>query len=219
MLAENFDTVVLATGVKPRKLELEGANHKKVLTYLDVLDEECFVGRKVAIIGAGGIGIDVAHYLTSQTPFSSSMPEYLKSYDILNSEKALALLKPKKREVTVLQRSSEKIGKRLGKTTGWTHIQTLKSHGVKLVTGANYIKIDDEGLHFESYTKKGDKSEKMIIDVDNVIVAAGQEPKLEFGEELSAAGLEVFIIGGARQTQGLDANTAIAEGAELASKL
>ena len=219
LLSENFDTVILATGVKPRKLELEGSDHKKVLSYLDVLDKECIVGHKVAIIGAGGIGIDVAHYITSQTPFSNLIPEYLKDYDILDSEKALALLKPKKRKVTVLQRSSDKIGKKLGKTTGWAHIQTLKSHGVKLIPGANYIKIDDRGLQIEVITKKGEKPQSMTIEVDNVIVAAGQEPKLEFLDKFREAGLEVFVIGGARETQGLDAKTAIADGAELAAKL
>jgi len=92
-------------------------------------------------------GIDVAHYLTAQTPFSGEVPEYFQGYGILDSEKALALRKPKKREVTVLQRSADKIGKRLGKTTGWAHIQTLKSHGVQLLPGATYLKIDDSGLH------------------------------------------------------------------------
>jgi len=219
LLAENFDTVVIATGVKPRKLELEGADHKKVLSYLDVLDNECFVGDKVAIIGAGGIGIDVAHYLTSKTPFSSSVSEYLKGYEILDSDQALGILKPKKREITVLQRSSEKIGKKLGKTTGWAHIQTLKSHGVNLVSGVNYIKIDNDGLHIEVIRKNGSDYQKLLIEVDNIIVAAGQEPKLDFAEKLIEAGLDVHVIGGAKRTQGLDAKTAIVEGAELAAKL
>ena len=147
------------------------------------------------------------------------MPEYLNGYEILNSEKALDILKPKNREITIFQRSSEKIGKKLGKTTGWAHIQTLKSHGVKFVSGANYIKIDDEGLHFEITSKNGSESEKILIDVDNIIVAAGQEPKLDFDKKLIGAGLEVHVIGGARQTQGLDAKTAILEGAELAAKI
>tara|TARA_Y100001970_G_C14252381_1_gene872820 strand:- start:514 stop:2550 length:2037 start_codon:yes stop_codon:yes gene_type:complete len=217
ILTENFDTVVIATGVKPRKLELEGSHNKKVLSYLDVLDKECFVGDKVAIIGAGGIGIDIAHYLTSKSPFSNSIPEYLKTYDILDSKKALEIIKPKKRSVTVFQRSKEKIGKKLGKTTGWAHIQTLKSNGVHLVSGANYLKIDDDGLHYEIFPNKGNESKKMLIKVDNVIVAAGQEPKLEFKERLSLAGLEIFVIGGAKNTKDLDAKTAISDGAELAA--
>jgi len=219
LMSENFDTIVIASGVKPRKLEFEGVDNQKVITYLDVLDKECFVGNKVAIIGSGGIGIDVAHYLTAKTPFSSSIPEYLNGYEILNSEKALDILKPKNREITIFQRSSEKIGKKLGKTTGWAHIQTLKSHGVKFVSGANYIKIDDKGLHFEIPSKKERESEKVLFEADNIIVAAGQEPKLDFDKKIFGEGLEVHVIGGARQTQGLDAKTAILDGAELAAKI
>jgi 2,4-dienoyl-CoA reductase (NADPH2) len=219
-LAEgNFDSVVLATGVRPRELELEGADHAKVLSYLDVLDGECVVGQKVAVIGAGGIGIDVAHYLTAQTPFSGEIPEYLQVYGILDSEKAMALLKPKKREVTVLQRSSDKIGKRLGKTTGWAHIQTLKSHGVQLLSGATYLKIDDAGLHVKVALKKGEEPQEIVMDVDNVIVAAGQEPRLELEASLRKAGMEVHVIGGAKVSLGLDAKTAIKDGAELAANL
>ena len=215
----NYDHVVLATGVKPRELELEGADHAKVLSYLDVLAGECMVGQKVAVIGAGGIGVDVAHYLTAQTPFSGEVPEYLQNYGILDSEKALALRKPKKREVTVLQRSSDRIGKRLGKTTGWAHIQTLKSHGVQFLPGATYLKIDDSGLHVKVALKKGEEAQEIVMDVDNVIVAAGQEPRRELEKSLLAAGFEVHVIGGARQALGLDAKTAINDGAELAAIL
>ena len=214
-----FNLVVLATGVKPRELELDGIDHPKVLSYLDVLDKERVVGQKVAVIGAGGIGIDVAHYLTSQTPFSGEVPEYLQGYGILDSEKALALRKPKKREVTVLQRSADKIGKRLGKTTGWAHIQTLKSHGVQLLPGATYLKIDDSGLHVQVALKKGEEPKDIVFEVDNVIVAAGQEPRRELETSLRKAGFEVHVIGGAKAALGLDAKTAISDGAELAAKL
>ncbi len=214
-----FDLVVLATGVKPRELELDGIDHPKVLSYLDVLDKERVVGQKVAVIGAGGIGIDVAHYLTAQSPFSSEVPEYFQGYGILDSEKALALRKPKKREVTVLQRSADKIGKRLGKTTGWAHIQTLKSHGVQLLPGATYLKIDDSGLHVKVSLKKGEEPKDIVFEVDNVIVAAGQEPRRELETSLRKAGFEVNVIGGAKAALGLDAKTAISDGAELAAKL
>jgi 2,4-dienoyl-CoA reductase (NADPH2) len=219
LILGNYDSVVLATGVRPRALELEGGDHAKVLSYLDVLDEECLVGQKVAVIGAGGIGIDVAHYLTAQTPFSGDVPEYLQGYGILDSEKALALRKPKKREVTVLQRSTDKIGKRLGKTTGWAHIQTLKSHGVQLLTGATYLKIDDAGLHVKVTLNKGEEAQEIVMDVDNVIVAAGQEPRLDLEASLCEAGMEVHVIGGAKASLGLDAKTAIKDGAELAANL
>ena len=210
---------MLATGVKPRELELDGIDHPKVLSYLDVLDKERVVGQKVAVIGAGGIGIDVAHYLTAQTPFSGEGPEYLQGYGILDSEKALALRKPKKREVTVLQRSADKIGKRLGKTTGWAHIQTLKSHGVQLLPGATYLKIDDSGLHVRVALKKGEEPKDIVFEVDNVIVAAGQEPRRELETSLRKAGFEVHVIGGAKAALGLDAKTAISDGAELAASL
>ena len=213
-----FDSVVLATGVSPRRLELEGADHPKVLSYLDVLDEECRVGHKVAIIGSGGIGIDVAHFLTAQNPFSGEVPEYLNEYGILGSEEAMALLKPKKREVTVIQRSSDKIGKKLGKTTGWAHIQTLKAHGVKFLSGAKYLKINDSGLHLEVLLKKGEDPQEIVMDVDNVIVAAGQEPLTELVDSLRGSGLDMHIIGGAKLSSGLDAKTAINDGAELAAK-
>ena len=218
IVAGNYDAVVLATGVRPRELELEGADHAKVLSYLDVLDKECPVGNKVAVIGAGGIGIDVAHFLTAQTPYSGDVPEYLQGYGILDSEKALALRKPKKREVTVFQRSTDKIGKRLGKTTGWAHIQTLKSHGVQLLPGATYLKIDDSGLHVKVALKKGEEPQEIVMDVDNVIVAAGQEPRRELETSLRESGFEVHVIGGARQALWLDAKTAINDAAELAAK-
>ena len=219
LISGTYDSVVLATGVRPRALELEGGDHAKVLSYLDVLDEECLVGQKVAVIGAGGIGIDIAHYLTAQTPFSGDVPEYLEGYGILDSEKALALRKPKKREVTVLQRSSDKIGKRLGKTTGWAHIQTLKSHGVKLLSGATYLKINDAGLHVKVALKKGEEAREIVMDVDNVIIAVGQEPRLDLEASLREAGIELHVIGGAKASLGLDAKTAIKDGAELAANL
>ncbi len=218
-LSGKYDAVVLATGVRPRKLELEGADHSKVLSYLDVLDKERAVGRKVAVIGAGGIGIDVAQYLTAQTPFSGDVPDYLQGHGILDSNEALEVRKPKKREVTVLQRSSDKIGKRLGKTTGWAHIQSLKSHGVKLLPGAVYQKIDDSGLHLRVALNKGDDPQETVLDVDNIIIAAGQEPRRDLESDLRQSGYEVHVIGGARESLGLDAEIAINEGAELAAKL
>ena len=130
----------------------------------------------------------------------------------------MALRKPKKREVTVLQRSADKIGKRLGKTTGWAHIQTLKSRGVQLLPGATYLKIDDYGLHVRVALKNDGEPQEIVLEVDNVIVAAGQEPKRDMETSLRKAGLEVHVIGGAKEVSGLDAETAIKDGAELAAK-
>ena len=218
-LTGKYDVVVLATGVHPRKIDLEGSDHSKVLSYLDVLDREIAVGHKVAVIGAGGIGIDVAHYLTAKTPFSGDVPDYLRGHGILDSSEALEVRKPKKREVIVLQRSSDKIGKRLGKTTGWAHILSLKSHGVKLIPGVIFHKIDDSGLHLTVAMKKGEDPKETVLDVDNVIIAAGQQPRCDLESDLRQSGYEVHVIGGARESLGLDAEIAINEGAELAAKL
>ena len=119
----------------------------------------------------------------------------------------------------MLQRSSDKIGKRLGKTTGWAHIQSLKSHGVKLLPGAAYQKIDDSGLHLRVAMNKGDDPQDTVLDVDNIIIAAGQEPRRDLEGDLRQSGYEVHVIGGARESLGIDAEIAINEGAELAAKL
>jgi 2,4-dienoyl-CoA reductase (NADPH2) len=217
--ARDFDEVILATGVKPRGLELEGANGPKVLSYLDVLEHEKPVGQKVAIIGAGGIGIDVAHYLTAKPSFGSDVPEYINQHRILEPQQAMELGHPPKREITVFQRSSDKIGKRLGKTTGWAHLQSLRSHDVKLYNGAEYLRIDEKGLHVKVSIKKGEDPQERVFEVDQVIVASGQEPLGEMEIPLKQKGVPVHVIGGARETSGLDAKVAIAEGAELAARL
>jgi 2,4-dienoyl-CoA reductase (NADPH2) len=215
----DYDEVILATGVKPRRLNLEGGSGPKVLSYLDLLEKEKPVGNKVAIIGAGGIGIDVAHYLTAKPSFGSEVPEYINRYQLLDSQQAMDLGNPPRREVTVFQRSSEKIGKRLGKTTGWAHLQSLRSHDVKFYNGAEYLRIDDKGLHVKVSTKKGYDPQEYIFEVDQVIVAAGQDPLLELEIPLKQKGFPVHVIGGARETGGLDAKVAISEGAELGAKL
>ena len=217
--ARDFDEVILATGVKPRGLELEGANGPKVLSYLDVLELQKPVGQKVAIIGAGGIGIDVAHYLTAKPSFGSDVPEYINQHRILEPQQAMELGHPPKREITVFQRSSDKIGKRLGKTTGWAHLQSLRSHDVKLYNGAEYLRIDEKGLHVKVSIKKGEDPQERVFEVDQVIVASGQEPLGEMEIPLKQKGVPVHVIGGARETSGLDAKVAIAEGAELAARL
>ena len=173
----------------------------------------------MAIIGAGGIGIDVAHYLTAKPSFGNEVPEYINQHQILNSQQALDLGNPPRREVTVFQRSSDKIGKRLGKTTGWAHLQSLRSHDVKLYNGAEYLRIDDKGLHVKVSTKKGEDPQEHVFEVDQVIVAAGQEPLSELEISLKQKGLPIHVIGGARETGGLDAKVAISEGAEIGAKL
>ena len=214
-----FDEVILATGVKPRGLNLEGSKHPKVLSYLDVLEHEKPVGEKVAIIGAGGIGIDVAHYLTTKSSIGDDVSGYMNQYQILEPREALEVGQPLKRKITVFQRSSDKIGKRLGKTTGWAHLQSLRSHEVKLYNGAEYLKIDDKGLHVKVSLEKGEAPQDQLFEVDQIIIAAGQEPFEDLGSRFNGKGMPIHVIGGARETSGLDAKVAIREGAELAARL
>ena len=214
-----FDEVILATGVKPRGLNLEGSKHPKVLSYLDVLEHEKPVGEKVAIIGAGGIGIDVAHYLTTKSSIGDDVSGYMNQYQILEPREALEIGQPLKRKITVFQRSSDKIGKRLGKTTGWAHLQSLRSHEVKLYNGAEYLRIDDKGLHVKVSLEKGEAPQDQLFEVDQVIIAAGQEPFEDLSSRFNGKGMPIHVIGGARETSGLDAKVAIREGAELAARL
>jgi len=209
----DFHHIIVATGVLPKKIELEGIDHPKVLSYLDILHYEKPVGQKIGIIGAGGIGIDVAHYLTAKSPFPEKLSLFLESQGVLNAENAFEITKPSHPEVTMLQRKSSRIGKQLGKTTGWIHLKNLRSHGVQFITGVIYRKIDDEGLHITM--GKEDK----ILPFDNVIISAGQVPSRSLFESLSGIGKDVHLIGGALESTELDAKRAIADGAELAARL
>ncbi len=217
---QGFDCVVLATGVVPRQLDLEGIDHDKVLTYLEVLQGDKPVGDKVAIIGAGGIGFDVAEFLISDRSTGNDARAYLEQWGIdTTGETAGGLLpegprfEPAGRQVTLLQRKSKKVGADLGKTTGWIHRTTMAARGVEMLNGVTYERIDDQGLHV---TVRG---EQRIIEADHVILCAGQEPLAELRPELEAAGVTVHLIGGAARASGLDANRAIREGCELGDKL
>lgn len=219
-LAGKFDHVILATGIKPRVINLEGEDHPKALTYIEVLRDKKPVGNKVAIIGAGGIGFDVAEFLSHEGVASSlDIPTYMDEWgvDMQFDTRAGLLEKPKihpsPREIYLLQRKTSKIGSGLGKTTGFGHRASLIKKGVNTMTGINYIKIDDQGLHLE----KGD--ETIILDVDNVIICAGQVPLRELQEPLEQAGAKVHLIGGADVAAELDAKRAINQGSRLASEL
>ncbi|MDK2122569.1 NADPH-dependent 2,4-dienoyl-CoA reductase [Parachitinimonas caeni] len=220
MLAE-FDEVVLATGIAPRKVEIAGIDHPKVMSYLDVLRHNKPVGRSVAIIGAGGIGFDTAEFLTTEgTPTSLDTDAFLKEWGIDKSLGEKGGLLPQgphadtpPRKVWLLQRKTSKVGDGLGKTTGWIHRTTLKMKQVEMLSGVSYEKIDDEGLHV---TIKG---KAQLLPVDNVIICAGQEPLRELEAGIKALGKPVHLIGGADVAAELDAKRAINQGTRLAATL
>ena len=217
LLEQDFDDIILATGVSPRQLSFEGINHSKVLNYVDVLLHKKLVGKSVAIIGAGGIGFDVAEYLSHDGESTSlNLVQFLKEWGVdQNYEKGGALTQPEihpsSREIYLLQRSKGKLGGRLGKTTGWIHRASLKMKQVNMISMVQYQKVDDEGLHI-LVNKKPE-----ILRVDNVIVCAGQEPKRELLEALRGKGVAVHLIGGADEARELDAKRAIDQGARLAA--
>jgi len=218
-LAEaNYDQVILATGIAPRELSIPGIKHEKVMSYLDVLRDHKPVGNKVAIIGAGGIGFDVAEFLTEQQSLVNEPDKWLKHWGIDKNYQdrgavAEAEVEPSPREVYLLQRKSSRVGKGLGKTTGWIHRSSLRSKKVQMIPGASYEAIDDDGLHI-----KVDEDLK-CLDVDNVIICAGQEPFKVLQQGLLDKGVQVHLIGGADVAAELDAKRAIRQGAELASKI
>ena len=214
-----FDEVVLATGIAPRMPPIDGIDHSKVLNYLDVLKHGAKVGRKVAIIGAGGIGFDVAEYLTHEGVSPSlDTAAFMKEWGVdmdINSAGGLtpAQPHPSPREVYLLQRKSSKVGEGLGKTTGWIHRASLQMKNVQMIPGVSYDKIDDDGLHV---TIKG---EPQLLAVDNVIICAGQDPLRELQQPLLDAGKPVHLIGGADVATELDAKRAINQGANLAARI
>jgi len=211
-----FKQVVLATGVNPRKPEIEGINHPKVVGYLDVLRDKCAVGKTVALIGAGGIGFDVAEYLLHEgTSPSLDKDKFYAEWGVDATFGARGGLKAahiekSPRKVYLLQRKASKVGDGLGKTTGWIHRTSLKNREVEMVNNVTYRKVDDAGLHITV----GDKD--MTLPVDTVVVCAGQDPQRELQAELVAAGCTVHLIGGADVAAELDAKRAIKQGTELA---
>ena len=218
---DNFDDVIIATGIKPRMPKIEGVSHKKVLSYIDVLKHKKTVGNRVAVIGAGGIGFDVSEYLAHEGESPSlNIEAWLKEWGIDKTitarsgiEGVKAEIHPSPREIFMFKRSKGKFGGKLGKTTGWIHRSTLKKKKVQFINEVQYTKIDDQGLHYV-------KNEKQItLPVDNVIICAGQTPLKELIEPLEAKGMNVHVIGGADFASELDAKRAIDQGARLAAEI
>ncbi|WP_374315727.1 FAD-dependent oxidoreductase [Aquabacterium sp.] len=214
-----FDEILLATGVTPRTPAIDGVDHPKVLSYLDVLRDKKPVGQRVAVIGAGGIGFDVSEYLTHEGESPSlNLDKFNEEWGIDSAYaerggvKAPHLPKPP-RQIYLLQRKASKVGDGLGKTTGWIHRTSLKNRNVEMIAGASYNKIDDAGLHITVGGKD------ITLPVDNVVICAGQEPFRELQAGLEAAGQKVTLIGGADVAAELDAKRAIKQGTEVAAAL
>jgi len=219
LLSEHYDEIVVSTGVVPRAVDIPGSDHPMVLTYVDVLAGKKKVGRRVAIIGAGGIGFDVAEYLTHPEPGDNADSRTFfkqwgidRTYQLRGGVSADGIQMPaSSRQVYLLQRSPDKMGARLGKTTGWILRMTLKYRGVHMINGVTYRRIDDQGLHI---TVKG---ENRVLDVENVIVCAGQDASRYLYDELAGRQIPVHLIGGADEAGGLDAQRAIEQGVRLAA--
>ncbi len=211
----SYDDVVVATGVEPRRIELPGADHPKVVAYDDVLAGEVEVGARAAVIGAGGIGVDMSVFLTHT---EEDLDEWLAHWGVGDPAVDRGGLTAKKdrtpaREVWLLQRRTTPIGKDLGKTSGWAHRLVLKDSGVHQISGVTYERVDDAGLHL---TVDG---EPRTLDVDHVVVCAGQESVRGLYDELVELGVSAHLVGGADVAAELDAKRAIKQGTEVAAQL
>ena len=219
-----FDEVIISTGIVPRDPGIPGGDRPEVLNYLDVLRDKKPVGKRVAVIGAGGIGFDVSEFLVheGQSP-TENLPEWMEEWGVGDPDETPGGLAPQgpkphapARQVTLLQRKADRLGKDLGKTTGWIHRAALKMKNVQMIGGVNYERIDDEGLHI-SFGE--DRENPQIIAVDNVVICAGQLPERSLADALEALGVNCHVIGGANVATELDAKRAINQGTRLAASL
>lgn len=219
---KDFDEVIIATGIFPRNISIEGHDHPKVVSYIDVLKNGKEIGKRVAVIGAGGIGFDVSEFLT-QNGESTTLhkDEWLKEWGIDPSnsvrggvEGIQQVVEAPARAVTMFQRTDGKVGAKLGKTTGWIHRTTLKMKKVKMIAGVEYTKVDDEGLHFIDKNKT-----PQVFPCDNVVVCAGQLSLRDLEQPLKDLGKTVHVIGGAYEAGELDAKRAINQAARLAATI
>ena len=217
-----YDDIIVATGVHPRETNIPGqAESEHVVSYIDVLKGEVNIGEKVAIIGTGGIGFDVAEFLThSGTSSALDIAKFLAEWGVDEHHQARGGIEgieketpPAQRQITLMQRSEGKVGKRLGKTTGWIHRATLKDRKVEFLSEVCYERIDEDGFHI---THKGQPRK---LDVDNIVICAGQLPNRDLADSLSSLNARVHLIGGADVAAELDAKRAIRQGSELAATL
>ncbi len=223
-MLQPFDEVIIATGVRPRDPKIAGQDGPKVLTYSEVLRDKAAVGQRAAIIGAGGIGFDLAEYLVQHGISPTENTDLWRAeWGVSDPARDRGGLdpsgphpEPPARQVFLLQRKAQKIGKGLGKTTGWIHRLTLKRKGVQMIGGVNYERIDKDGLHI-SFGANRDNPKLLVV--DTVVLCAGQEPERALADALSNSGKPVHIIGGADVAVELDAKRAIAQGSRLAASL
>ena len=218
LLAGGYDDIIIATGIEPRTPAIPGIDHPKVVRYIDVIRGTTSVGQRVAIMGAGGIGFDVAELVTHDGPSGALDVEvFAKEWgiDFVNHPRGgvtgvTPQVQSSGREVWLLQRKTSAVGKGLGRTTGWTHRITLQRRGVTMIGGVEYEAIDDAGLHIRI------EGEPQLLDVDTIIVCAGQLPARGLHDELVARGAQPVLIGGAYEASELDAKQAIKQATELA---
>ena len=215
--SSDFDQVIIATGITPRTPPIDGVDHPKVLSYLDVI-RGAEVGQRVAVIGAGGIGFDISEFLSHAGPKASQdIPVFMREWGVdteLNARGGVKGVKPdfapSPRQIYLLQRKASKVGAGLGKTTGWAHRAGLLKRGVEMIPSCDYQRIDDQGLHL---TVAG---EPRLLEVDNVILCAGQESLRELTVGLDKP---FHLIGGADLASELDAKRAIDQGTRLAAEI
>jgi 2,4-dienoyl-CoA reductase (NADPH2) len=215
-----FDEVVLATGVTPRMPDIPGIDHPMVLSYAEAIMGKP-VGKAVAVVGAGGIGFDVSEFLVTDQSPALNLKEWKAEWGAADPHEARgALTTPipaqPARKVYLLQRTKGPQGRRLGKTSGWVHRASLRGKGVTQLSGVNYERIDDDGLHISFGP---DHERKKLLEVDNVVICAGRESVCDLEEGLHRDGIEPHIIGGAAIAAELDAKHAIKQGTELAARL
>ncbi|MCB9325135.1 MAG: NADPH-dependent 2,4-dienoyl-CoA reductase [Lewinellaceae bacterium] len=214
-----FDEVILATGILPRKVQIEGIHDKKVCTYIDILSGKVEAGSRVAIIGAGGIGFDVAEFLSHEGESPSLHTEaFMKEWGVDMDYKTGGALQeiqqePSPRQIWMMQRSKGKVGAGLGKTTGWIHRAALKHKNVKMMAQVVYERIDDEGLHISSNGKSS------VLEVDTIVICAGQVSFTDLHNQLEHEGVKTHLIGGAFEAREIDAKRAIRQAAELAAEI
>jgi 2,4-dienoyl-CoA reductase (NADPH2) len=220
---KGFDKVIIATGVIPRDPGIEGQGGPNVLSYTDVLRGGSPVGKRVAVIGAGGIGFDVAEFLVTGESPTENLAEWLEEWGVADPSDARGGVSPEGprpeapvRQVTLLQRKAEKPGRRLGKTTGWIHRATLQMKGVKMIGGVNYERIDASGLHVSFGEARENPT---LIEADTIVLCAGQLPERSLADALIADGIEPIVIGGADVAAELDAKRAIDQGTRVAAAL
>ena len=221
---DDFDEIIIATGVVPRDPQIPGQDRENVISYIDALKGTATVGDRVAVIGAGGIGFDVSEHLVHDGESSTlDLPEWMREWGVADTEEHRAGLAPEgpqpqkpARRITMLQRKTSKPGKGLGKTTGWIHRASLTMREVEMIAGVNYERIDDEGLHI---TFGEGRETPKVIEADTIVLCAGQLSERSLAEALEAKGSKPHVIGGADVAAELDAKRAIDQGTRLAATL